>query len=137
MLGWVRDAYAGDRTSEHKERFQKLKLVPTALSRGEVKLEPGSPISTIRKFRDYVAFLSSLRGQFLKVLGSGRPDREYSADEIKPLGDGMNELGDEITIMSGRSRERSRRGASEGKSLQARACEPHAPFSAPIVLTHC
>jgi hypothetical protein len=92
------------------------------------------PHSATGKIRDYVAFLSSLGGQFLQVLDSGRPDREYSADEIKSLGARMNELRDEITIMSGRSRERSWHGASEGKSpVRCRQASP--PCSSEIDLS--
>jgi inosose dehydratase len=85
--------YPGGKIQELKERLQRLKLVPTALSCGGTDLEPGTPIGTIGEFRDYVVFMSSLGGYFLQMPVAGRPDRKYSAAEIKSLGSSMNELG--------------------------------------------
>ena len=93
MLGWVRDAYPGDKIQELKRRLQRLRLAPTALSCGGTDLEPGTPIGVTGNFRDYVAFMSSLGGYFLQMPVAGRPDRKYSAAEIKALGSSLNELG--------------------------------------------
>lgn len=93
MLGWVRDAYQGGKIQELRERLQRLRLVPTALSCGGADLEPGRPMGATGKFRDYMAFMSSLGGYFLQMPVAGRPDRKYSAAEIKSLGSSMNEFG--------------------------------------------
>jgi inosose dehydratase len=89
----VRNAYPGGKIQELKERLQRLRLVPTALSCGGTDLEPGTPLGTIGKFRDYVAFMSSIGGYFLHMPVAGTPNRKYSAAEIKSLGSSLNELG--------------------------------------------
>ncbi len=93
MLGWVRDAYAGPKTAELKERLNALKLKPAALSCSGVKLDPAQPSDQIPKVRDYAAFLQRLGGLYLQVTDGGRPNRKYSAEEIKALGTQMNALG--------------------------------------------
>lgn len=93
MLGWVRDAYQGGKIHELREWLQKLKLVPTALSCGGADLEPGRPVDATGRFREYLAFMSSLGGYFLQVPVGGRPDRKYTATEIKSLGTSLNEWG--------------------------------------------
>ncbi|PYU94245.1 MAG: hypothetical protein DMG25_07205 [Acidobacteria bacterium] len=93
MLGWVRDAYAGDKTSELKHQLQTLKLRPTALSCSKAKLDPARLKDETAQFRDYAAFLKGLGGNHLQITDGGRPEQKYSTDEIKALGAAMNALG--------------------------------------------
>ena len=57
LLGWVPEAYAGDKTAEIKTRLQKLKLLPAALSCSNVRLSPDSTEDFKAQFREYAAFL--------------------------------------------------------------------------------
>lgn len=93
MLGWVRDANAGDKAAELKQRLQKLKLYPAALSCSRVKLNPAGPADTTAEFRGYAAFLQTLGGRYLQVTDGGRPNVNYSDQEITLLGERMNALG--------------------------------------------
>ena len=82
MLGWVRDAYAGEKTAELKQRLQTLKLRPAALSCSKAKLDPA-------RTKD-----ESLGGHYLQVTDGGHPDQKYSPDEIKRFGSEMSALGE-------------------------------------------
>jgi inosose dehydratase len=93
LLGWVPEAYAGNRTMELKERLQKLKLSPAALSCSKVSLRPDSPETFTAKFREYAGFLQSVGGSVLQLIDGGTPQGDYSAREIKSLGAAMNGLG--------------------------------------------
>jgi sugar phosphate isomerase/epimerase len=100
MLGWVREAYAGDkgektdRTGELKQRLQTLKLFPAALSCSKLKLDPARLKDATASLRDYAAFLQRLGGSYLQITDGGRPDANYSSAEIKALGEQMNVLGE-------------------------------------------
>lgn len=93
LLGWVQEAYPGNKATELKDRLQKLKLSPAALSCSKVSLRPGSPETFAAKFREYADFLQSLGGNVLQIIDGGKPRGDYSASEIKSLGASMNELG--------------------------------------------
>ena len=93
LLGWVQQAYAGEKTAELKDRLQKLKLSPAALSCSKVKLRPDSPENFTAQFREYADFLHSLGGNVLQLIDGGKPRATYSANEIKSMGAKMNELG--------------------------------------------
>jgi inosose dehydratase len=93
LLGWVQEAYAGEKTAELKDRLKKLKLSAAALSCSKVKLRPDSPEDFTAQFRVYVDFLHSLGGDILQLIDGGNPHGNYSAGEIKSLGAKMNELG--------------------------------------------
>src|SRR5208337_4667283 len=93
LLGWVQEAYAGEKSSELKDRLQKLKLFPAALSCSEVKLRPDSPENFTAQFREYADFLLSLGGNVLQLIDGGKPRGNYSAGEISSMGAKMNELG--------------------------------------------
>jgi len=93
LLGWVQEAYAGNKTTELKDRLQKLKLSPAALSCSKVSLRPGSSETFVPKFREYADFLRSLGGSILQLIDGGTPRGDYSASEIKSLGVSINELG--------------------------------------------
>ncbi len=93
LLGWVQEAYAGEKSSELKDRLQKLKLFPAALSCSKVKLRPDSPENFTAQFREYADFLHSLGGNVLQLIDGGKPRGNYSAGEINSMGAKMNELG--------------------------------------------
>ena len=93
LLGWVQEAYAGSKTMELKDRLQKLKLSPAALSCSKVSLRPGSRETFASKFREYADFLQILGGSVLQLIDGGTPRGDYSASEVKSLGATMNELG--------------------------------------------
>jgi inosose dehydratase len=93
MLGWVREAYAGVKTQVLKDRLSDLHLQPVTLSCSELELSPDGPGDEIAQLRTYAAFFQRLGGLYLQVTDGGRPDREYSAQEIESLGRRMNILG--------------------------------------------
>ena len=93
LLGWVQEAYAGNKTLELKDRLQTLKLSPAALSCSKVSLRPGSSETFAPRFREYADFLRSLDGSVLQLIDGGTPHGDYSAREIKSLGADMNQLG--------------------------------------------
>jgi inosose dehydratase len=93
LLGWVADDYAGSKQSELREKLHSLQIAPVALSCWGVTLNPENlgPISS--KFAMYVQFQRGLNGLYLQVTDGGRPNQKYSPDQIKALGDRMNDLG--------------------------------------------
>jgi inosose dehydratase len=93
MLGWVREAYAGDKASELKERLARLKLQPAALSCSKLKLDPAHPQDESGLLRAYAAFLKGLSGSHLQVTDGGRPDGKYSRSDMKAFGARLNDLG--------------------------------------------
>jgi inosose dehydratase len=93
MLGWVKDAYAGDKTGELKERLRKLKLQPAALSCSRVKLDPAHLRDESGQVREYATFLKSLGGFNLQVTDGGSADGKYSRSEVKAFGARLNDLG--------------------------------------------
>ena len=93
LLPWVQDAYAGGRTPELKERLQKLKLFPAALSCRGVSLRPDSSETFQTKFQEDADFLRNLGGSVMQVTDGGKPHVTYTAGQIKSLGAKMNELG--------------------------------------------
>jgi inosose dehydratase len=93
LLGWVQETYAGGKIAELKDRLQKLRLSAAALSCSKVKLSPESPESFADQFRVYADFLHSLGGKVLQLTDGGKPNGNYSADEIQSMGAKMNELG--------------------------------------------
>lgn len=92
MLGWVRRAY-GERTAELKEKLQILKLEPAALSASGVRLNPAQLSDQGDKLRAYADFQRELGGLYLQVTDGGNPHSQYSADQVKALGEQMNALG--------------------------------------------
>src|SRR5437899_3243131 len=83
MLGWVRDAYAGEKAAELNRRLETLKLRPTALSCSKAKLDPAQTKDETAQLRDYAAFLKGLGGNYLQITDGGRPNQKYSTDEVK------------------------------------------------------
>ena len=92
MLGWVRDAYS-DKAVELKQRLTKLKLEPAALSCSRLDLHPAGLSTGETQFRGYAAFLQKLGGRYLQVMDGGRPNVNYTNQEIASLGERMNALG--------------------------------------------
>ena len=93
FLGWVQEAYAGNKAAELKDRLRSLRLSAAALSCSKVRLCPGSADTSTGQFREYADFLHALGGNILQVIDSGKPRGNYSAEEIKSMGARMNELG--------------------------------------------
>jgi len=93
MLGWVKDAYTGDKAAELRERLLKLRLQPATLSCSKVKLDPARLQDESGQVREYAAFLNGLGGCHLQVTDGGRPDGKYSRSEMKALGASLNDLG--------------------------------------------
>ena len=93
MLGWVEDAYGGDKTGELRERLLKLRLQPAALSCSKVKLDPAHPQDESGQVREYAAFLKALGGFHLQVIDTGSLGGKYSQSEIKAFGERLNGLG--------------------------------------------
>jgi len=93
MLGWVREAYAGTKTQALMDRLGELRLKAVTLSCSNLELSSGEPEDDVAELRAYAAFFQRLKGLYLQVTDGGRPDREYSAGEIRSLGRRMNILG--------------------------------------------
>ncbi len=93
MLGWVKDAYGGERAGELKERLGRLRLQPAVLSCSKVKLDPGRPQDESGLVREYAAFLKGLGGFHLQVTDGGSPNGKYSRSEMKAFGGRLNDLG--------------------------------------------
>ena len=93
MLGWVRDAYAGSRAEELKERLTALRLQPVALSCSSITHDPAVEKDESDELRAYAAFFARLGGHYLQVTDGGEPGREYSSNEMKSLATRMNAMG--------------------------------------------
>jgi inosose dehydratase len=93
MLGWVREAYAGGKTQELKQKLAGLRLKPVALSCSDARLAPGEQGNETVEVRGYAEFFSHLGGTFLQVTDGGDPTKEYSAEDIRALGARMNAVG--------------------------------------------
>jgi hypothetical protein len=93
MLGWVKDAYGGNKTGELKERLLKLRLQPAALSCSKVKLDPVHLQDESGQVREYAAFLKDLGGFDLQIIDSGSADGKYSGSQMKAFGARLNDLG--------------------------------------------
>ena len=93
MLGWVRESYAGTKTQALADRLAELRLQPVTLSCSDLELSPGEPGDEVAQIRAYAAFFRQLKGLYLQITDGGRPDREYSAEDIRLLGRRMNILG--------------------------------------------
>jgi inosose dehydratase len=93
MLGWVKDAYAGGRAAELKERLVQLRLQPATLSCSDVKLDPARAEDESGLVREYAAFLNGLGGFHLQVTDGGSPGKKYSRSEIRAFGTRLNDLG--------------------------------------------
>lgn len=95
MLGRILKVY-GNRPAALKEKLQSLKLEPAALSAWGVRLNPAQLPALedeTEKFRTYADFQRRLGGLYLQVTDGGNPHSQYSADQIKALGERMNALG--------------------------------------------
>jgi inosose dehydratase len=93
MLGWVAEAYAGDRTAELKDELVRRNLEPVALSSGAVSLDPGDRKSQLERCRRQAEFLKALGGQYLQLTDAGGRFEGHSAEDIQRLGGVMNEMG--------------------------------------------
>jgi inosose dehydratase len=93
ILGWVCDAYQGQKTTELKENLRSLGLQPVALSCSKLHLDPAKEVDELERFRAYADFLQRLGGHYLQVTDGGRPEATYSRQEIESLARRMNALG--------------------------------------------
>ena len=93
FLGWVQEAYAGNKAAQLKDRLRSLRLSAAALSCSKIDLRPDSPETFTEQFREYATFVHALGGEVLQLTDSGKPHRNYRAAEIKSMGTRMNELG--------------------------------------------
>ncbi len=93
LLGWVREAYAGGKTQELKQKLTDLRLKPVALSCSAARLVPGKQGNETAEVRGYAEFFSHLGGTFLQVTDGGDPTKEYSAEDIRTLGARMDAVG--------------------------------------------
>jgi inosose dehydratase len=93
LLGWVKDDYGGPELSKLKETLSALKLKPVALSCWGVRLAPEGSPDDESLLTSYAKLFHHLGGLYLQVTDGGRPDREYTAEMIRSLGERMNGLG--------------------------------------------
>jgi inosose dehydratase len=93
LLGWVEDDYAGSKQAELRQKLQSLHITPVALSCWGVTLDPANLGPIGGKFASYAQYWRGFNGLYLQVTDGGHPNKTYSSDQIKALGDRMNELG--------------------------------------------
>jgi inosose dehydratase len=93
ILGWVRQAYAGEKEVSLRERLERLKLEPAVFSCWDVNLNPDEPEDESQRLRADAEYLKQLNGLYLQVTDGGNPHRHYSDDAIHALGVRMNALG--------------------------------------------
>jgi inosose dehydratase len=92
LVGWARERYA-NRVEALRARLQSLHLTPVAQSCWGVKLDPESLGDNAATVRAYAEFFQGLGGSILQVTDGGKPDGQYSAENIRQLGERMNDLG--------------------------------------------
>lgn len=93
LLGWIRERWGGERTTEFAARLRELRLKPVALSCWGVRLAPEGSPEDEKIFTSYAELFQQLGGLYLQVTDGGRPDRAYRAETIRSLGKRMNDLG--------------------------------------------
>jgi len=92
LVGWARERYA-NRVEVLCDRLKELNLVPVAQSCWGVKLDPENLLDNAATVRAYAEFFRSLGGSILQVTDSGKPGGQYSVENIRLLGERMNDLG--------------------------------------------
>lgn len=93
LLGWVREAYAGDKAKQLRDHLSALHLQPVALSCSGLKLDPGNLNDVSAGFRAYAVFFRQMGGKYLQITDGGRPRANYSSHQIRALGKALNDLG--------------------------------------------
>jgi len=94
LMGEIQQSFPGDKVLELRDKLRRLNLVATCMSCHGVSLAPGKPSDqATAKFREAVKFMKVLGGPFLQVTDGGKPNVQYSDDDIKGLGAAMTELG--------------------------------------------
>ena len=93
LLGWVREKYGGSELPRLKERLRVLKLQPVALSCWGLELNPHEAGNEVAELRSYATFWQELGGRYLQVTDGGRPNHQYTRQELESLGRRMNALG--------------------------------------------
>lgn len=93
FLGWVSSEYAGPKVPSLRQRLQDLKLKPVTLSCSAVNLNPDRPEDESAKVRAYADFFRQMGGLYLQVIDGGSPNKTYSAETIKALGERMTAMG--------------------------------------------
>jgi inosose dehydratase len=83
--------------SDLKEKLDKLKLQPVALSFPSTGLDPvkfnEKRDETTAKFHEYAAFHRQIGGTFIQLIDGGNPDTAYSNADMQSFGQYLNELG--------------------------------------------
>jgi inosose dehydratase len=92
LVGWARERYA-NRVEVLRDRLKTLNLAPVAQSCWGVKLDPENLLDNAATVRAYAEFFRSLGGSILQVTDSGKPGGQYSVENIRLLGERMNDLG--------------------------------------------
>ncbi len=87
----------GSKPSDLKEKLDKLKLQPVALSFPSTGMDPvkfsEKRDETTAKFHEYAAFHRQIGGTFIQLIDGGNPDVTYSSADMKSFGEHINELG--------------------------------------------
>lgn len=93
LLGWVREAFAGDKAKQLRDHLSALRLQPVALSCSGLKLDPGNLADVSVEFRAYASFFKRMGGKYLQITDGGRPRASYSSHQIRALGKAVTDLG--------------------------------------------
>jgi inosose dehydratase len=76
-----------------KEKLKGADLTFTALSSGDIALDPAEEVANLAMHEDHAKYLSDAGGMYLQVLGTFRTDGRFTSDEYIRTGKLLTEIG--------------------------------------------
>ena len=76
-----------------KEKLAAANLIFTALSSGDLALDPSEESANLAMHEDHAKYLSAAGGMYLQVLGTFRTDGNFTSDEYLRTGKMLTEIG--------------------------------------------
>jgi inosose dehydratase len=76
-----------------KEKLTAANLIFTALSSGDIALDPSEENANLAMHEDHAKYLSAAGGMYLQVLGTFRADGRFTSDEYVRTGKLLTEIG--------------------------------------------
>ena len=76
-----------------KEKLAAANLIFTALSSGDIALDPSEETANLAMHEDHAKYLSAAGGMYLQVLGTFRTDGKFTSDEYIRTGKLLTEIG--------------------------------------------
>jgi inosose dehydratase len=80
-----------------KEKLAAANLIFTALSSGDLTLDPSQETANLAMHEDHAKYLSAAGGMYLQVLGTFRADGKFTSDEYIRTGKMLTEVGKRAT----------------------------------------